>query len=178
MKNLKDYIIEGWNPVKKVQPKTKDELEKLIEDTIKLQGNKANLNFIDTSKITDMSYLFAKSDFNGDIHKWNVSNVETMDAMFAGSDFNGDISEWNVSNVKSMPSMFMSSKFNGDIHKWDVSNVKDMRGMFYKSNFNQDISDWQISDNAIVVYMLSKCKLKKVHYPLVLLSRLEHDDVV
>ena len=60
MKNLKDYIIEGWESVKKVQPKTKDELKKLIEDTIRLQGKKVNLNFIDTSLITDMSYLFTE----------------------------------------------------------------------------------------------------------------------
>ena len=41
-----------------VQPKTKDELKKIIEDTIKEQGLNCDLNFIDTSKITDMRYLF------------------------------------------------------------------------------------------------------------------------
>ena len=61
-----------------VQPKTKDELKKIIEKTIKEQGNKGDLNFIDTSKITDMSELFYNSKFNGDISKWDVSNVENM----------------------------------------------------------------------------------------------------
>ena len=50
-----------------VQPKTKDELKKIIEDTIKEQGNKCDLNFIDTSLIKDMSGVFYKSYFNGDI---------------------------------------------------------------------------------------------------------------
>ena len=83
-----------------VQPKTKDELKKIIEETIKEQGNNCDLNFIDTSEITDMSYLFCVSKFNGDISKWDVSNVKDMRYMFCKSKFNGDISKWNVSNVK------------------------------------------------------------------------------
>ena len=75
-----------------VQPKTKNELKKIIEDTIKEQGNKCDLNFIDTSLIKDMSRLFSGSKFNGDISKWNVSSVENMSYMFNCSNFNGDIS--------------------------------------------------------------------------------------
>ena len=41
-----------------VQPKNKSELMKIIKDTIKREGNNCDLNFIDTSKITDMSELF------------------------------------------------------------------------------------------------------------------------
>lgn len=50
-----------------VQPKTKKELQKIIENEIKERGTTCNLNFIDTSKITDMSELFKNSKFNGDI---------------------------------------------------------------------------------------------------------------
>ena len=50
-----------------LQPKTKDELKKIIEETIKEQGNNCDLNFIDTSLIKDMSYLFYNTKFNGDI---------------------------------------------------------------------------------------------------------------
>ena len=43
----------------KFQPKTKDELKKIIEDTIKEQGNNCDLNFIDTSLIKDMSCMIS-----------------------------------------------------------------------------------------------------------------------
>ena len=50
--------------------------------------------------------------------------------MFSYSSFNGDISKWNVSNVTNMRGMFFSSNFNGDISDWDVGNVTNMGHMF------------------------------------------------
>ena len=142
----------------------------IVESEIKRLGNKADLNHIDVSGVTDMWGLFNGSDFNGDISKWDVSkaedmgamfrnskfnqdisnwdvsNVEDMGAMFSNSKFNQDISKWNVSNVENMDAMFFNSKFNQDISGWDVSNVKSMRGMFYESKFNQDISNWDVGN--------------------------------
>ena len=92
------------------QPKTKDELKQIIEDRVFKEGPNCDLNFIDTSKIDDMSALFYSSKFNGDISKWNVSNVTSMAAMFSYSEFNGDISKWDVSKVTNMREMFNSSK--------------------------------------------------------------------
>ena len=62
-----------------VKPKKKSELIDIIEKTIVDEGYKCDLNFIDTSLIKDMRNLFSESNFNGDISKWNVSNVEDMD---------------------------------------------------------------------------------------------------
>ena len=53
-----------------------------------------------------------------------------MSYMFRGASFNGNISRWDVSQVYGMEGMFDHSKFNGDISQWDVSNVKDMSYMF------------------------------------------------
>ena len=39
-----------------------------------------------------MGYMFTESEFNGDISKWDVSNVYDMSGMFAESKFNSDIS--------------------------------------------------------------------------------------
>ena len=128
--------------LKRVQPKTKDELKTLIDETIKEQGTACDLNFIDTSLIKDMGELFSYSKFNGDISSWNVSNVTNMHFMFSHSKFNGNISSWDVSNVTDMSFMFFNSQFNGNISSWDVSNVTDMTGMFYDSKFNGDISSW------------------------------------
>ena len=59
-------------------PKTKKELQDIILKRIKEEGNRVDLNDIDVSEITDMSYLFAGLDFNGDISAWDVSNVIYM----------------------------------------------------------------------------------------------------
>ncbi len=170
-------------------------IRKLVDEAIKKYGLDCDLNFIDVSQVTDMQVLFgfyrpvdeitgklipveeysidqkralARSQFNGDISRWNVSKVTNMSCMFYESRFNGDISRWDVSkvtdmscmfcktqfnggishwvvsNVTNMSQMFAESQFNGDIGGWDVSKVKNMSGMFYKSQFNRDISRWKV----------------------------------
>ena len=142
-----------------MQPKNKNELEKLIEQLIEERGDEADLNDIDVSKITDMSQLFYKNQkFNGDISKWDVSNVKDMSYMFCNTVFNGDISSWNVSNVEDMSGMFYESQFNGDISKWDVSNVTNMYGMFSNSEFNDDISKWDVSNVVRMIGMFQSSK--------------------
>ena len=121
MKSLTHYIQERLVIKKnkyKYLPQTNKELQDIIYKRIKQEGNEVDLNDIDVSNITDMSYLFQNTNFNGNISKWNVSNVKDMRYMFDNC-----------------------SKFNGDISKWDVSNVEDMGWMFYMcESFNQDIS--------------------------------------
>ena len=112
------------------QPKTKDELRKIIEDRIKGQGPNCDLNDIDTSLIEDMSGLLFDSKFNGDISCWDVSNVKYMDDMFATSEFNGDISKWNTSNVEDMSFMFNDTKFNCDISNWKINKDCETYKMF------------------------------------------------
>ena len=150
MKNLKDIIIERLHINKDIDsynyhPKTKDELKQLVYKLIKERGDDADLNDIDTSKITDMTTLFNNSKFNGDISSWNVSNVKYMMYMFHNSKFtgeNGDISNWDVSNVKDMMYMFCDSKFNGDISDWNVSNVVDMSYMFNGNPLEKNPPKW------------------------------------
>jgi len=90
--------------------------------------------------------MFKNSRFNGDISKWNVSNVKYMYGMFQNSKFNQDISNWDVGNVRDMDFMFQNSKFNQDISNWDVGNVEIMGSMFRNSKFNQDISNWDVGN--------------------------------
>ena len=147
------------------RPKNKKELREIIREIIAEKGPNCDLNFIDVSNITDMSYLFWKTKFNGDISKWDVSKVKGMTYMFASTPFNGDISKWNVSHVTKMAAMFMSSKFNGDISNWDVSNVEFMDWMFAYCPFNQDISKWNVRKVKGIKEMFDNCPIKDEYKP-------------
>jgi surface protein len=64
-------------------PKSKDELKELLKKLIEERGYEGDFNDIDTSAITDMSQLFSNNKkFNGDISKWNTSNVPDMRYMY------------------------------------------------------------------------------------------------
>jgi surface protein len=73
-----------------------------------------------------------------------------MEKMFEDAyAFNGDISKWDVSEVTNMNKMFSgASAFNSDISEWDVSKCTDARSlssMFrYASSFDQNLSSWNV----------------------------------
>lgn len=148
---FKEYL-NSLNEAETVKPKNRHALETIIRETIEKEGNNCDLNFIDVSGIKDMAFLFEDPifrDFNGDISKWDVSNVERMRGMFHLSKFNGDISKWNTKKVSDMSWMFAESKFNGDISKWDVSNVQLFDAMFYNNAvFSGDLSKWNVTKKA------------------------------
>ena len=130
-----------------------DNIKKIVNSEIERLGNKADLNHIDVSGVTNMEFLFDESSFNGDISNWNVGKVKEMRFMFQYSKFNQDISRWDVGNVRNMYGMFSNSKFNQDISNWNVGNVWNMGDMFYYSQFNQDISNWDVSNVENMNYM-------------------------
>jgi surface protein len=99
--------------VYKYFPTTKYELVEIIKAEVEKKGWNCDLNHIDVSQITDMSYLFngycgyGLEEFNGDISRWDVSNVKNMAHMFDGAYlFNQPIGDWDVSNVTNMYGMF------------------------------------------------------------------------
>ena len=100
MKTLESHINEALKIGKNIskfstyscRPTTGQELKMIINDRICREGLKCDLNDIDVSLITDMSNIFYRSKFNGDISKWNTSNVTDMKNMFCFSSFNGNIS--------------------------------------------------------------------------------------
>ena len=116
----------------KVQPKNKRQLKQLINYAFK--HNIYDLNFIDTSEITDMSLLFANCKYDFDISDWDVSNVTNMSYMFYKCNvFTGKgLENWNVSKVKNMNYMFYNcKKFNCDLSDWDISNMTRWKNTFY-----------------------------------------------
>ena len=50
-----------------VKPISRMELKAIISHSIKLFGNECDLNWLDTSDITNMSNIFENTKFNGDI---------------------------------------------------------------------------------------------------------------
>ena len=85
MKSINNYILEklviNKNTGKKHYnyfPVARKELQEIIKQRIKEEGNECDLNDIDVSKINDMSKLFKESEFNSDISNWDVSNVKDM----------------------------------------------------------------------------------------------------
>ena len=154
----------------KVQPKTKGELKDLIKLELVRQGPDADLNHIDVSQITDMSYLFNElGPGNLKIDKWDVSNVTNMSWMFAFcKKFNADLSKWGtrVSNVIDIQSMFLGcEEFDCDLSDWNVSNVVNMNGMFtFCSSFTGQstsgigLSCWNTSNVADMTGMFDYCE--------------------
>ena len=146
MKTFKQFLTEAEEQKVttrngKIVPKDTKELKKLVRD------KSIHLGDIDTSKITDLSWLFYESyryDFSG-IEYWDVSNVTNMNKMFWDcKSFNQPLDKWNVSNVTNMSGMFMACyKFNQPLDKWNIKNVISVAGMLLDTDdFRQDLSRW------------------------------------
>lgn len=156
-------ITSKTKPLKLI-PKSKDELRSLIEQELKQQGPDADLNFIDTSLITDMSELFKDLTIrNIEIDEWDTSKVTNMNSMFAYCrKFEGDgLGNWDVSNVRDMSSMFQECKnFNGDLSSWKLPKITSLYLTFHKcSNFiGIGLENWDVSNINDISYAFSRCK--------------------
>ena len=156
--------IEFYEGVKDAEKKVNTEWAPFLSDfTIHrvvrsaLRNNDTHVHYgpiemFDVSRVTTMNILFAFSSFNGDLSRWDVSNVKHMSGMFVKAEyFEGrGLERWNVSKVKIMSQMFrLASVFNADLSRWNVSSVTDMFYMFaYASNFNnlgETLSHWNVS---------------------------------
>jgi surface protein len=123
-----------------------------------------------TTLVTDMTSLYNFSNlsntnpnrlFNGNVTRWDTSNVTTMQAMFRGAlEFNQNISNWDTSNVTTMNSMFYdANKFNQPIGSWNTSNVTNMNSMFRNCDINQPIGSWNTSNVTNMGFMFYRSVL-------------------
>ena len=148
------HITSKTKPLR-VQPASKDELRFLIKEALEQQGPDADLNFIDTSEITDMSHLFSFvanpyviHPRNIKIDEWNTSKVTDMSYMFIDCPcLYCDPSRWNVSGVTNMECMFEGCReLDCDFSGWDTSSVRDISKMFkdcYRFR-GTGLSEWNV----------------------------------
>jgi hypothetical protein len=155
-------------------------------DPVAAEKKYGHISKWDTSRVTNMSYLFGKfKSFNEDISQWNVSNVFIMAGMFLGAcSFNQPINTkivkrpdgttytaWDVSNVINMERMFETtfegySSFNQPLNDWDVSKVENMKYMFYgASSFNQPLCDWKVEKVLVHRYIFNRCPIQDAYKP-------------
>lgn len=108
---------------------------------------------LDTSKFTDMSYMFygCTSISNIDVSRWNVGNVTNMTGLFYGcTSLNSlNIEGWNTSSVSNMNNIFNGCKSitSLNVNNWDISNVAKIGGMFdgCLSLKSINLSNWDTS---------------------------------
>lgn len=108
---------------------------------------------LDTSKFTDMSYMFynCKSISNIDVSRWNVGNVTNMNGLFYGcTSLNSlNIDGWNTSRVSNMNNLFngCNSITSINVNNWDIHNVTSISGMLEGLGITSiNISNWDTSN--------------------------------
>jgi len=89
---------------KSVKVQSFEKLSYILKKAHKFFGNEGNYNWIDTSQCTEFNRLFSDPTFrtfNGDITRWDTSNVISMLFTFQGCrNFTRDITGWDVSKVR------------------------------------------------------------------------------
>ncbi|EOS7805162.1 BspA family leucine-rich repeat surface protein [Enterococcus hirae] len=121
-----------------------------------------DVSSFDTSKVTDMSYMFYRNGVTSlDVSGFDTSKVTAMSLMFSGMKnvTNLDVNGWNTSNVTNMFGMFlgMSSITSLDVSGFDTSNVTTMNNMFRgMSNLTSlDLSNFDtsnVTDMSVMFY--------------------------
>lgn len=98
----------------------------------------ADLHGLNTSRVTDMEYMFSYcySLADIDLHEFDTANVENMYGMFSYCTAltNLDVSMFNTTNVKNMHGMFSSctNLKEIDLSNFDTNNVETLYAMFYR----------------------------------------------
>lgn len=155
------------NPIKHVA--TNDNINQLVNDEIKRLGWEADLQFIDTSEVTDMSGLFANTCFCGDISKWDVSKVEDMTGMFRNCrGFNGDLTTWKL-NKRCVTDAMFSGCFIDEKNKPEGLRLEGRSGSTQIKIFNSekstpDCKEIEKEVNAFLVEHKDKMKVKDIKY--------------
>ena len=125
-----------------------------------------DINFLNTSNITNMSYMFngCNNLTSLDLSNWDTSNVTDIRQMFAYCSklTSLDLSNFDTSNVKDMSSMFAqcNNLTSLDLSNWDTSQVTNMSYMFYYCNNLKsiDVSGFDTSNVTDMTFVFATCR--------------------
>ena len=128
---------------------------------------------IDTSRVTDMSYMFYEvSNLSSlDVINWDTSKVTNMNYMFTKASrlVNLDVSRWNTSKVRTALSMFRdaSSLTSLDVSKWNTSQFITTANMFQNIPGLRilDIGGWDLKNVRTSSGMFADTSLIKLTLP-------------
>lgn len=127
-----------------------EELSNLIKTIIKVRGNECSLNDIDVSNIHSMCFdsslygligIFYRSDFDGDISGWDMSNTSYTNYMFMSSNFTGKNGIFKITKdcyIVEAIGMFMDSELNINIDDWEINEDCNMENMFKYTPLEQN----------------------------------------
>ena len=118
--------------------------------------NISGLEFLDTSRVTNMSYMFRgySSSQPLNLSGLDTSNVTDMNYMFGwySSDAPLDLSNFDTSKVMDMSKMFFgySSNYSLDLSSLNTSNVIDMSYMFSNYSSNQPLDLLPLDTSSVI----------------------------
>lgn len=155
--SLVESIEDFEAKIKGEKPINKKELSSII-------SKYNDIRFVDTSEITDFSYLFADSTYAVlDLSRWDFSNATNLSSMFWDSKELEylDLGEVDFSKVENMYSMFRDCKNLPviDLSNWDFDSLKTAEFMFAGCKKVKELSfkDADLSNLTIVEAMFRGC---------------------
>jgi surface protein len=140
---------------------TKAELKALINayDSIPTQANKEAIENANVSEIRDMSNLFYRHHFDGDLSEWDTSKVTNMHSMFEDSKIASLPESFDTSNVTDMNHMFLRSQITSLPESFDTSKVTNMRGMFQQTQITSLPESFDTSNVTDMHFMFYRSKI-------------------
>ena len=147
MKSINNFITEKLRINKNIKtkqveyfPKNYDDLKKIItKRALDSNDGVLDLNDIDISEITDLSYLFE-----------NINNIKSV-----------DMNDWDTSKVTDIHGLFWSNKSIEEIYinDWNTNNIESFYGVFYdcENLKTLDLTNWKFDKCKETDLMFANC---------------------
>ena len=122
---------------------------------------------LDTSNITDMSYMFWQNQISdlSPLANWNTGNVTDMTVMFYENQISdlSPLANWNTSNVTNMSFMFGRNQISdlSPLANWNTGNVTDMSLMFDNNRISDlnSLANWNTGNVTDMSSMFSSNRI-------------------